>query len=55
MSQQALLKRVVEALDGAGIPYMLTGSLDEGYLDRWAVRLDVAAALAAIRGSARVG
>ena len=27
MSQQALLKRVVEALDGAGIPYMLTGSL----------------------------
>jgi len=27
VSQQALLKRVVEALDGAGIPYMLTGSL----------------------------
>ena len=27
MSQQALLKRIVEALDGAGIPYMLTGSL----------------------------
>jgi len=27
MSQQDLLKRIVEALDGAGIPYMLTGSL----------------------------
>ena len=27
MSQQALLRRIVEALDGAGIPYMLTGSL----------------------------
>ena len=27
MSQQALLKRIVEALDEAGIPYMLTGSL----------------------------
>jgi len=27
MSQQALLKHIVEALDGAGIPYMLTGSL----------------------------
>jgi len=27
MSQQALPKRIVEALDGAGIPYMLTGSL----------------------------
>ena len=27
MSQQALLTRIVEALDGAGIPYMLTGSL----------------------------
>lgn len=27
MSQQALLKRIVEALDGAGIPYFLTGSL----------------------------
>ena len=27
MPQQALLKRIVEALDGAGIPYMLTGSL----------------------------
>ena len=27
MSQQALLKRIVEALDGVGIPYMLTGSL----------------------------
>ena len=27
MSQQALLRRVVEALDVAGIPYMLTGSL----------------------------
>lgn len=27
MSQQALLKRIVRALDGAGIPYMLTGSL----------------------------
>jgi hypothetical protein len=27
MSQQALLKRIVEALDEAGVPYMLTGSL----------------------------
>jgi hypothetical protein len=27
MSQQALLTRIVEALDGTGIPYMLTGSL----------------------------
>ena len=27
MSQQALLTRIVEALEGAGIPYMLTGSL----------------------------
>jgi len=27
VSQQALLRRIVEALDGAGIPYMLTGSL----------------------------
>ena len=27
MSQQALLKRIVEALDGAAVPYMLTGSL----------------------------
>ena len=27
MPQQALLKRIVEALDGAGSPYMLTGSL----------------------------
>jgi hypothetical protein len=27
MSQQALPKRIVEALEGAGIPYMLTGSL----------------------------
>ena len=27
MSQQALLTRIVDALDGAGIPYMLTGSL----------------------------
>ena len=27
MSQQALLKRIVEALDDAGIPYMLAGSL----------------------------
>ena len=27
MSQQALLTRIVKALDGAGIPYMLTGSL----------------------------
>ena len=27
MSQQALLTRIVEALDGASIPYMLTGSL----------------------------
>ncbi len=27
MSQQALLTRIVEALDGDGIPYMLTGSL----------------------------
>jgi len=27
MSQQELLKRVIEALDGAGIEYMLTGSV----------------------------
>jgi len=27
VSQQALLTRIVQALDGAGIPYMLTGSL----------------------------
>ena len=27
MSQQALLTRIVETLDGAGIPYMLTGSV----------------------------
>jgi hypothetical protein len=27
VSQQALLTRIVEALDSAGIPYMLTGSL----------------------------
>jgi hypothetical protein len=27
VSQQALLKRIVRALDGAGVPYMLTGSL----------------------------
>lgn len=27
MSQQALLTRIVEVLDRAGIPYMLTGSL----------------------------
>jgi predicted nucleotidyltransferase len=27
MSQQALLRRVVRALDGAGVPHMLTGSL----------------------------
>ena len=27
MSQQALLKRVVDGLDAAGIPYMLSGSL----------------------------
>jgi hypothetical protein len=27
VSQQALLKRIIRALDGAGIPYMLTGSL----------------------------
>jgi len=27
VSQQALLTRIVEALDGDGIPYMLTGSL----------------------------
>jgi hypothetical protein len=27
VSQQALLARIVHALDGAGVPYMLTGSL----------------------------
>ncbi len=27
MSEQALLERVIRALDGAGIPYMLTGSV----------------------------
>ena len=41
--------------DAPRVYELQAGSLDEGYLDEWALRLDVAAALAAIRGSARAG
>jgi hypothetical protein len=41
--------------DALRVYELQAGSLDEGYLDEWAVRLEVAAALAAIRGSAHVG
>ncbi len=41
--------------DALRVYELQAGSLDEAYLDEWALRLDVAAALAAIRGSARVG
>jgi hypothetical protein len=41
--------------DALRVYELQAGSLDEGYLDEWALRLDVAAALAAIRGSARAG
>ena len=41
--------------DALRVYELQAGSLDEGYLDQWAVRLDVAAALAAIRSQARAG
>jgi len=41
--------------DALRVYELQAGSLDEAYLDEWALRLDVAAALAAIRGSAQVG
>jgi hypothetical protein len=41
--------------DALRVYELQAGSLDEGYLDEWALRLDVAAALAAIRRSAQVG
>jgi hypothetical protein len=41
--------------DALRVYELQAGSLDEEYLDEWAVRLEVTAALAAIRGQARVG
>jgi hypothetical protein len=41
--------------DALRVYELQAGSLDEGYLDEWALRLDVAAALTAIRRSAQVG
>ena len=41
--------------DALRVYELQAGSLDEGYLDEWAARLEVAAALAAIRRQARVG
>lgn len=41
--------------DAQRVYELQAGSLDEGYLDEWAVRLEVAASLAAIRASAHVG
>lgn len=41
--------------DALRVYELQAGSLDEGYLDEWAVRLEVTAALAAIRGQARAG
>ena len=41
--------------DALRVYELQAGSLDEGYLDKWAARLEVAAALAAIRGQARAG
>ncbi len=41
--------------DAQRVYELQAGTLDEGYLDEWAVRLEVVAALAAIRSSARAG
>lgn len=41
--------------DALGVYELQAGSLDEEYLDEWAVRLEVAAALAAIRRQVRAG
>ena len=41
--------------DALRVYELQAGTLDEGYLDVWAARLDVAAALAAIRSQARAG
>ena len=41
--------------DAQRVYELQAGSLEEGYLDEWAVRLEVVAALAAIRSSARAG
>jgi len=41
--------------DALRVYELQAGSLDEEYLDEWAARLEVAAALAAIRRQARVG
>ena len=41
--------------DALRVYELQAGSLDEGYLDEWAARLDLTAALAAIRGQARAG
>ena len=41
--------------DALGVYELQAGVLDEGYLDEWAARLEVTAALAAIRGQARTG
>ena len=41
--------------DALRVYELQAGSLDEGYLDEWAARLEVAAALAAIRRQARAG
>jgi hypothetical protein len=41
--------------DAQRVYELQAGSLDEGYLDQWAARLEVAAALAAIRSQARAG
>jgi len=41
--------------DALRVYELQAGSLDEGYLDEWAVRLDVTAALAVTRGQARAG
>ena len=40
--------------DALRVYELQAGSLDEAYLDEWALRLEVTAALAAIRESARV-
>ncbi|MCX6364298.1 MAG: hypothetical protein NTW58_09075 [Actinobacteria bacterium] len=41
--------------DAVRVYELQAGSLDEGYLDEWAVRLEVTAALAPVRESARAG
>lgn len=41
--------------DALRVYELQAGSLDEGYLDEWALRLEVADALARIRGQARAG